>query len=261
MKKRIPSFLAGMLTTALVCGLTVSALAANGLISINAALNNIAIEVNSKPTIAKGENYTTDSGSETAGSILYNETTYVPLRKVAELLGAEIKWDASTGTANIVGQVEAPVAPTTPPDTTAPPADYSDWTPEEEAAYQEFKGMWDVKRIWIEDFREIGSPFGPEVNYIRQVELVYNGVMTYEECEEILLKNDAMYLFYLRMCHDYEITEYVEGALKGTRIAFIFVDSESPWLGSPLCSTMLSPNKFYVLNSRMEYAFPLIEFR
>ena len=111
MKKRLSAFLAGMLTTALVCGLTVSALATNGLISINAALNNIAIEVNSKPAIAKGENYTTDSGSETAGSILYNETTYVPLRKVAELLGAEIKWDASTGTANIVGQIEAPLRP------------------------------------------------------------------------------------------------------------------------------------------------------
>ena len=55
--------------------------------SINVVLNSINITVN---------------GYEVkADNILYNDTTYVPLRAIAEMLNKNVEWDANTRTASI----------------------------------------------------------------------------------------------------------------------------------------------------------------
>ena len=143
--KRIPTFLAGMLTAAVIGGLGVGALAASGAVTFNAS--NLVF--NGQQISAKGEGYTLDNGCQAPTSITYTDeagggTTYLPVRRIAELLGIEIGWDNATGSVTVTGDVKPTATPD--PDTTTPSTDYSDWSAEEEAAYQEFKGMWEQKK-------------------------------------------------------------------------------------------------------------------
>ena len=73
------------LAIALLLPLSVSA--SSGLKSIEVYPNTINIIVNGQ--------------SVAADNFLYNNTTYIPLRAVAELLGAEVAWDGNTMTAII----------------------------------------------------------------------------------------------------------------------------------------------------------------
>ena len=55
---------------------------------------NIEVEFNSVNLEVNGTNVDADN-------ILYNGTTYVPLRKTAEILGCDVGWDGNTNTAKI----------------------------------------------------------------------------------------------------------------------------------------------------------------
>lgn len=134
--KRIPTFAAGMLTAAVIGGLGVGALAASGAVTFNAS----ALQLNGQQISAKGENYILPSGQQVPASITYTDetgggTTYLPVRRISELLGIEIGWDSTTGSVTVGEDA-------TTPDTNFASIDYSKWSAEEEAAYQEFKGMW-----------------------------------------------------------------------------------------------------------------------
>ncbi len=85
MKKTLKGFLAGMVTAALVVAPIFSY--AEGGQNIEAFFNRVKLVVNGQP-----------SASET---LLYNGTTYVPLRAVTENLGATVNYDAATKTASI----------------------------------------------------------------------------------------------------------------------------------------------------------------
>lgn len=161
--KRIPTFLAGILTAAVIGGLGVGALAASGAVSFNAS----ALQLNGRQISAKGENYTLASGQQVPASITYTDetgggTTYLPVRRIAELLGIEIGWDNATGSVTVTGDVKPTATPD--PDTT-PSTDYSDWTAEEEAAYQEFKEIIELtKNENMDIFAEVVEWCGVEVN-------------------------------------------------------------------------------------------------
>lgn len=131
MKKRIPPFLSGMLTMVLIGGMGVTALAATGQMTIT--VDPINIQVNGQTFQPKDE-----KGNDVP-VFAYNGTTYAPLRALAEAYGLTVGYDQQANMAT-VGEV----APTTTPapDTTA--TTYSDWSEKEEAAYLEFKGMWEV---------------------------------------------------------------------------------------------------------------------
>lgn len=138
MKKRLPPFAAGMLTAALIGGLGLSALAASGQMTIT--VDPINIQVNGQTFQPK------DAQGADVPVFAYNGTTYAPLRALAEAYGLEVGYDAQNNMATVGAKAGNDVQPTTTPapDTTASAADYSDWTAEEEAAYQEFKGMWEI---------------------------------------------------------------------------------------------------------------------
>lgn len=112
MKKRIPTFLAGALTTALIGGLGISALAASGAMTIT--VDPINIQVNGQTFQPK------DAQGADVPVFAYNGTTYAPLRALAEAYGLEVGYDAEANMAT-VGEV----APN--PDTAAA---YADWTAE-----------------------------------------------------------------------------------------------------------------------------------
>ena len=104
MKKIIPSFIAGVMVTVLMISSVTYATGNNNLIEV--ILNNINVAVNGEIVVEVGQNYETSSGEKVPYSILYKGTTYLPIQKVSEILGKEVKWDGTTKTANIKDLIE-----------------------------------------------------------------------------------------------------------------------------------------------------------
>ena len=141
MKRNIPAFFSGALTTALVGTIAVSALAASGRMTIE--VDPVNVQVNGQVFVP------TDANGKEVPVFAYNGTTYAPLRALAEAYGLEVGYDATSNMAT-VGKTdvkpEADLEPTPAPDTTAK-VDYSDWSAEDEAAYQEFKDVLGAPRV------------------------------------------------------------------------------------------------------------------
>lgn len=133
MKKQLPAFLTGFLAAVLVLSLSLSAFAA--------ITGKTTIEVGPISIMVKGEIFQpTDVNGNPVDVFVYNGTTYAPLRALAEAYGLEVSYDGEAKMA----VVEEPVETVEPSAEPVIPGDYSDWSEEEEAAYQEFKGMWRV---------------------------------------------------------------------------------------------------------------------
>lgn len=141
MKFKFGSFLSGFLAAALLGGLTISALAITG---------KTTIEVYPINVMVNGEVFQpTDAQGTPVDVFTYKGTTYAPLRALAEAYGLEVGYDAEAKLATVTDPKATPATP----DTTAKP-DYSDWSAEDEAAYQEFKGMWEIR--YDETYSDIG---------------------------------------------------------------------------------------------------------
>lgn len=122
MKKRIAPFLAGFLTALLCFSLGLTALAATGAVDFNA----VGVRFNGTTISQAGESYTLPSGVQAPSVITYTDeqgggTTYLPARRVAELMGVEIGWDAPSGCVTI-GGTPAAAAATPAPQPAATPA-------------------------------------------------------------------------------------------------------------------------------------------
>lgn len=100
MKGQWKGFLIGVIITLfLVASFGVSA---EGFIqNIEVEFNKVNIALNGMIMGKAGENYTLANGQQVPYSILYKGTTYLPMRKVGELLGKEVGWDGSTSTAKL----------------------------------------------------------------------------------------------------------------------------------------------------------------
>jgi fructose-specific component phosphotransferase system IIB-like protein len=146
MKQKLSGFIAGVVATATIASLMVAALATTGQFSIT--VNPINVQVNGETFQPK------DVNGKNVPVFNYDGTTYAPLRALAEAYGLEVGYNAEKNMATVGEKGN---------NTTAPSTDYSDWTAEEEAAYQEFKAMWDVAHY---DQSNISIP---------QIMFVYNG--------------------------------------------------------------------------------------
>lgn len=132
MKFKFSSFLSGFLAAGIL--FSISALAISGRMTIE--VDPINVQVN-------GEVFQpTDVNGKEVPVFAYQGTTYAPLRALAEAYGLEVGYDAAVNMATVTDP-DVKVQDTATPDTTAK-TDYSDWSAEDEAAYQEFKAMWDV---------------------------------------------------------------------------------------------------------------------
>ncbi|HHV72498.1 MAG TPA: DUF4163 domain-containing protein [Clostridia bacterium] len=87
MKKKVKSIIAAAVAAVILTGGAVYAAGGGMEKSIQVVMNGINLVVDSKTIFDD--------------NILYNGTTYVPIRAVAEALGKEVKWDAETNTAEI----------------------------------------------------------------------------------------------------------------------------------------------------------------
>ena len=89
MKKNITSFIAGMCTTALLSTATVTAFAADGLLTLS---------VQPARVLVNGEMFQPkDAAGRDALVFTYNGTTYAPVRALAEAYGLEVGYDAGKG--------------------------------------------------------------------------------------------------------------------------------------------------------------------
>lgn len=58
--------------------------------------NKVRININGIDRVQWGEELTLDNGSTTPYSITYNDTTYLPLRKISSFYGKEVEWDGDS---------------------------------------------------------------------------------------------------------------------------------------------------------------------
>lgn len=102
MKSKFFSFLSGALVMLMVVALPVSALAAGGVLKIEASPINIMVNGEVfQPKDAKGND---------ALVFVYNGTTYAPLRALAEAYGLEVGYDGSKNLATVTDPNEITAA-------------------------------------------------------------------------------------------------------------------------------------------------------
>jgi len=100
MKHTIKVFFAGMVVATLLFT-TISIFASDNQLSISVVLNKVNVAINGVLVGKSGVDYILDNGQSVPYSISYKGTTYLPMRKVAELVGKTVIWDGVTGTAGI----------------------------------------------------------------------------------------------------------------------------------------------------------------
>lgn len=96
MKNYCKGLVSGLLIAGIIC-MSIPAIAD----SIEAALNPIRISVNGMDVAQWGEDYALEDGTSVPYSIVYKGTTYLPMRKLGELLGADVHWNADSSTAYV----------------------------------------------------------------------------------------------------------------------------------------------------------------
>lgn len=125
MKKTIPAFLAGVLTTALISTVAVYSLAISSRMTIE--VDPVNVQVN-------GEVFApTDVNGDSVPVFAYNGTTYAPLRALAEAYGLEVGYDKETNMATVASSS----SPSTP--------SQADTKQEFDYSYEEFVGLWEAE--------------------------------------------------------------------------------------------------------------------
>lgn len=193
MRKYLPGFLAGVCTTILLGSFGLTALAASGAVSFNVT----AIQFDGQLISESGADYKLDNGCFAPSSITYTDekgggTTYFPARRISELMGVMIGYDADAGAVTIASKPAVS-------GNAASVMDYSDWSEEEEAAYQEFEAYWVLETRQEELMRE------EEYNYMY---LVYATATNVEDIPDFLaqwneMDNDTRARFCTRLIQDY----------------------------------------------------------
>lgn len=110
--KRLQGFILGVIFS-LIALMSITVFAE----AINAHLSAINIQINGVQVAKTGDLYTLHNGEEVPYSILYKGTTYLPMRKLGELLDMEVLWDNDTQSAilNFEKSAVTPVPEPTPP--------------------------------------------------------------------------------------------------------------------------------------------------
>ena len=103
-KMRLQGLMLGVVLTVLVSSFIAPALAAVG----NTLFNTVNITVDGTQIASIGQNYTLQNGSQTPNSIVYNNTTYLPIRRISEIIGKPITWDQNTSTVVVGTSAPAP---------------------------------------------------------------------------------------------------------------------------------------------------------
>lgn len=227
--KRIQGFVLGVLATVLVVSLTTTALAAGGYISFN----RVNIRHKGTQIGAAGEDYVLDNGCAAPYSLSYTDekggnTTYLPVRKVSELLGVDIGWDGATKTVTI-GREPTKVD-----------VDYANWTDEQNAEYEKFAGMWTLRDSNM-DFEKQNWPSNIEV-LDGFASFTYSGDMTRAEFDGFIQKLGEQRLLEISVRYIREFMEpygkefYLESTYYYEDISIFTTNCDSKRLDSSGCT-------------------------
>ena len=124
LKQNLPGFIVGVLSTAIVLVLATSVLAAY----TDVSFSTVNIELNGERIASSHDSYTLEDGkTKVPYSITYTnenggDTTYLPVRKLSELLGIGIEWNSDTNSVSITSPDNTSSVPPTLPPRTHPPA-------------------------------------------------------------------------------------------------------------------------------------------
>lgn len=99
MKQLVKGIMIGVLSTLLI--VSSIAIYAAETTQIEVLMNQINIAINGTTVGKIGEDYQLSNGEFVPNTLVYKGTTYLPMRKVAELLGKDVSWDGNTTTAGI----------------------------------------------------------------------------------------------------------------------------------------------------------------
>ena len=86
---------------------------------IEVSLNTVNINLNGAQVVTKGESYVHANGTILPFSLNYKGTVYLPIRKVSEIMGKDIGYDAKSSTVGILDKYLVPAASTSTPTTTS----------------------------------------------------------------------------------------------------------------------------------------------
>ncbi len=102
MKSYTKGLITGILIGSVLCAAPV--LATN----IDAVLNTVRININGIDKVQWGEEMTLSDGTTAPTSLVYNGTTYLPLRKIGSLLGKNVYWNGDSNTVSVTGTKKNP---------------------------------------------------------------------------------------------------------------------------------------------------------
>ena len=100
MKKNIKYFIAGFLLASVIAAIPVLAE------RIDAFMNTARINIDGVDRVRIGEEIILGEGWTTPYSINYNDTLYLPLRKISELSGKTVLWNGDTATVSVVDMLK-----------------------------------------------------------------------------------------------------------------------------------------------------------
>ena len=96
------SYIKGVITGFLIAGAVFAVPAFADM--IDAVFNTVSISIDGVEKLGQGEDYELSDGVTRPSSLIYNGTTYLPIRKVSELLDKHVYWDGASRTVEITGE-------------------------------------------------------------------------------------------------------------------------------------------------------------
>ena len=98
MKKELKGFILGVLLMAMIFSMPITGFGTTGSKTLSVYYNNIKVFINQSMIDLR------DASGNTVEPFIYNGTTYLPLRAVANALGQEVSWDNKTKSVYIGSQ-------------------------------------------------------------------------------------------------------------------------------------------------------------
>lgn len=89
-KDKLQGFVSGVIITTMIMAISITGFAATTTMNINAVYDNIKIYINEKLIEPK------DANGNEVEPFIYNGTTYLPVRAVAEAFDQPVHWDGAT---------------------------------------------------------------------------------------------------------------------------------------------------------------------
>lgn len=98
-RKNLKGFTIGVVVTLILMNSITYASGNKNLIEV--LFNDVNITTNGENVALSGESYTLSNGEEVPYSMIYKGTTYLPIRKIAEILERNVSWEGNTKTVGI----------------------------------------------------------------------------------------------------------------------------------------------------------------